>query len=355
MNDKKPPPLLVRSPHPDDIPALHAIMSHPLVAESGLHLYTSEYSETQEVFAKSKPGVYRLVGLLEGRVVVYGLLRHNLRSRLRHTGEPGVYVHPDYWGQGIGRLMLDRLLDLGWNWLNLWRIELQTFARHEAVAHLAEQFGFVLEGVRRDAGFGNGRYQDIALYAHLQPPPAAQSRRTSPPPMPTAHAVDASDLLIRPAHPKDADDLHQLWCNPLVCRTTLQLPSQEISLSRKRLENEPPVGLHRFVAEDNGLVIGMATLHHDQHPRLMHSAGLGMGVHPEYWGMGVGSRLMEALMDLADNWLGLHRVELDVNTDNPAAIRLYEKFGFVVEGTRRYHAFGDGRYADSHFMARIRP
>jgi L-phenylalanine/L-methionine N-acetyltransferase len=96
------------------------------------------------------------------------------------------------------------------------------------------------------------------------------------------------------------------------------------------------------------------TLHQSQKPRLAHAAGLGMMVDPEFWNAGIGTALMREVVDLADNWLNLKRLELDVNTDNPAGVRLYEKFGFVIEGTRRMHIYGDGRWADSHFMARIR-
>ncbi|MCZ7671289.1 MAG: GNAT family N-acetyltransferase [Chloroflexi bacterium] len=79
-----------------------------------------------------------------------------------------------------------------------------------------------------------------------------------------------------------------------------------------------------------------------------------MMVHPDYWGMGIGSQLMAAILDISDNWLNLTRVQLEVNTDNPAAIHLYEKFGFEIEGTHKYHAFGNGRWADSYFMARLK-
>jgi putative acetyltransferase len=61
------------------------------------------------------------------------------------------------------------------------------------------------------------------------------------------------------------------------------------------------------------------------------------------------------MLELADNWLNLHRVWLEVYTDNPTAIRLYEKYGFELEGTRRMYSYGDGRWADAYFMARLRP
>jgi putative acetyltransferase len=51
----------------------------------------------------------------------------------------------------------------------------------------------------------------------------------------------------------------------------------------------------------------------------------------------------------------LKRVELDVHTDNPGAIHLYEKFDFVVEGTKRLYSYGAGRWADAYFMARLAP
>jgi putative acetyltransferase len=51
---------------------------------------------------------------------------------------------------------------------------------------------------------------------------------------------------------------------------------------------------------------------------------------------------MEAILDIADNWLKLKRVELSVFTDNEPAIALYKKMGFVVEGTKKYSAVRRG-------------
>jgi putative acetyltransferase len=44
---------------------------------------------------------------------------------------------------------------------------------------------------------------------------------------------------------------------------------------------------------------------------------------------------MENILDLADNWLMLVRIELDVIEDNERAIHLYRSFGFEVEGRKK--------------------
>jgi L-phenylalanine/L-methionine N-acetyltransferase len=64
--------------------------------------------------------------------------------------------------------------------------------------------------------------------------------------------------------------------------------------------------------------------------------------------------LMDAMIDLADNWLNLRRIELTVYADNEPAVRLYQKFGFEVEGTLRNYAFRDGQLIDALSMARVR-
>lgn len=349
--------LHIRSIQPDDTAGLHTIMSHPKVAETSLHLYTTKYSDTQETVQKSQLGIHQLIGTLDGKVVAYGLMRQFMRARLTHTGEPGVYVHPDFWGQGIGTELFGRLIDLADNWLNLWRLNLETFSHNKATHRMADKFGFELEGVRRKSAFGNGRFLDTNFYARLRPPNLDVPRiKLDPSPFipPPNPPVERPNIIIRPAHPNDIDDLSTLWQHPLVGATTMQMPSQEIWQARQRMDGPPPAGLHRLIAEDNGRCVGMITVRQRQNPRQTHVGGIGMMVHPDYWGLGIGSQLMAAILDIADNWLGLTRVKLEVNTDNPAAVRLYQKFGFEIEGTHTLHAFGNGRWADSYFMARLR-
>jgi len=110
------------------------------------------------------------------------------------------------------------------------------------------------------------------------------------------------------------------------------------------------------VAVVSDRVVGMLSLDtFPNKPRRKHVGTFGICVHDEWQGKGVGAALMRAALDLADNWLNLTRMELEVYADNEAAIRLYERFGFEHEGTLRQHAFRDGKYVDAKMMARLRP
>ena len=66
----------------------------------------------------------------------------------------------------------------------------------------------------------------------------------------------------------------------------------------------------------------------------------------------LGTALLVAGIDLADNWIGFTRLELTVYADNAPAVALYRKFGFVIEGTAHRYALRDGVFVDALMMAR---
>jgi putative acetyltransferase len=63
---------------------------------------------------------------------------------------------------------------------------------------------------------------------------------------------------------------------------------------------------------------------------------------------------LKAITSLADDYVGLERIVLEVYVDNARARALYERFGFVVEGTQRMVAFRRGTYVDAFQMGRLR-
>lgn len=167
------------------------------------------------------------------------------------------------------------------------------------------------------------------------------------------------DYWIRPVEMKDARDLNALRRMPGVFENILGIPSEALKRSEAFLS-----GLdgnhHQFVAltkmpSGEELVIGTAGLGVGQNPRLRHIGSIGIMVHKDYQGQGVGRTLMEALLDLADHWLMLLRVELSVFEDNHRAIALYESLGFEKEGLKRLGAVRDGVYENEYYMSRIRP
>jgi putative acetyltransferase len=162
----------------------------------------------------------------------------------------------------------------------------------------------------------------------------------------------AAQVTIRPVQLEDAEAINLLRRQPLVADYTAVFPSERIEANREFIQ---ALGHddHLMVAELDGQVVGMAGLH-VKSGKQRHSAVLGIGVHDRFQDRGIGRRLMECLLDLADNWIGLVRVELEVWADNARAIHLYETLGFQHEGRRVKGVFRNGQYADVLIMGRVR-
>jgi putative acetyltransferase len=160
---------------------------------------------------------------------------------------------------------------------------------------------------------------------------------------------------IRRAEVTDYEALLQIFTGPQVIWGTLQLPFPSAELWKKRLADSPE-GVFNLVACVGQEVMGHLGLHtFPNWPRRRHVGQVGMAVRDDWQGKGAGSALMQAALDLADKWLNLARLELEVYTDNEPGIRLYKKFGFLVEGTLIQFAFRDGEFVDVYTMARLKP
>jgi L-phenylalanine/L-methionine N-acetyltransferase len=172
-------------------------------------------------------------------------------------------------------------------------------------------------------------------------------------PLPGDAPSPLTGLLIRAQEPSDWAEIAALMALPNVRWGTLRLPFESKEQWRKRTEN-PSEDRTGIVAVLDGHIVGAAGIYQYK-GRRRHAADLGMCVHDDFQRRGIGSALMAVLIDVADNWLDLKRLELTVYVDNAPAIGLYRKFGFEVEGTRRGDTFRDGKYVDSFEMARLRP
>lgn len=163
------------------------------------------------------------------------------------------------------------------------------------------------------------------------------------------------NLLIRSVRLEDASAINEIRRMDGVRENTLGLFSERVSRSEEFIkgltENE-----HLLVGEveKNGMkmVVGLVGLNINRNPRLRHSASLGIMVHADYHGKGIGTALLNKILDLADNWLMLTRVELTAFVENEGAVKLYKSLGFEIEGIKKYSAIKNGNYADEYLMAR---
>lgn len=159
-------------------------------------------------------------------------------------------------------------------------------------------------------------------------------------------------LTIRARVPTDAAGIATLHNMPGYRYGTLRIPHHTPEEIRRGIENATP-GSISLIAVLNDMIVGDIGLTRYL-GRRAHVGSLGMGVHDDYRGRGIGQALMGEIVAIADDWLNLRRLELTVFTDNRAAIALYEGFGFEREGTHRDFAFRAGVHVDAYSMARLR-
>jgi len=74
----------------------------------------------------------------------------------------------------------------------------------------------------------------------------------------------------------------------------------------------------------------------------------------KYWNQGYGSEVMRQVLKLGFEGMNLNRISLQVYTNNPRAIRAYEKVGFVHEGRLRQAHYDSGQYHDILIMSMLR-
>lgn len=161
------------------------------------------------------------------------------------------------------------------------------------------------------------------------------------------------NLIIRRTEPSDIQGLQSLYQGNNAHAQTLQLPNPSLAMWQKRLSAIPD-NVHSFVAVLDDEIVGNISLTIAINPRRRHSADIAMAVKDDYTGQGIGTKLMQTVIDLADNWLNLSRLELTVYTDNKNAIGLYQKLGFDIEGEAKNFAFRNGAFVNAYYMARIK-
>ncbi|NGT59321.1 GNAT family N-acetyltransferase [Clostridium perfringens] len=158
-------------------------------------------------------------------------------------------------------------------------------------------------------------------------------------------------LRIRDIKIDDYKEISKIRKMPGVMENILSNKDEEEELIKEKIINRGK-NQYWYVAEENGKVIGLGILMNHGNLRKKHVGVITLMVNSDYQNKGVGSILMDKLINLSES-LNIIRLELCVFRDNYKAINLYKKFGFKEEGIKVKSALKNGEYIDEIMMARI--
>jgi ribosomal-protein-alanine N-acetyltransferase len=152
--------------------------------------------------------------------------------------------------------------------------------------------------------------------------------------------VDAADVLVF-----RGDPIVQKYDDPVI-HTEAEALDFIIALNT---EFETQQGISWGVTlSDEDVVIGAVGLHYwNQYHR---RAEAGYGLAHAYWGRGIGSEALRAILQFGFDQMGLNRIYARTIADNHESVRMLERLGFQREGTMRKHSWeDDGTFHDSAF------
>ena len=158
-------------------------------------------------------------------------------------------------------------------------------------------------------------------------------------------------LRIRDIKIEDYKEISKIRKMPGVMENILSNKDEEEELIKEKIINRGK-NQYWYVAEENGKVIGLGILMNHGNLRKKHVGVITLMVNSDYQNKGVGSLLMDKLINLSES-INIIRLELCVFRDNYKAINLYKKFGFKEEGIKVKSALKNGEYIDEIMMARI--
>jgi RimJ/RimL family protein N-acetyltransferase len=162
-------------------------------------------------------------------------------------------------------------------------------------------------------------------------------------------------LVLREAEPRDAENIlayieqvagesENLTFGPGEFELTVE---QERAFLQMCFDS--PTSLY-LLAELDGELAGTLSFSAGKRRRIRHTGEFGISVAQAFWGLGIGGYLLAYLIDWARAGEIVRKINLFVRTDNLPAIHLYEKYGFVREGTQTREFYVRGQFIDVHLM-----
>jgi RimJ/RimL family protein N-acetyltransferase len=163
--------------------------------------------------------------------------------------------------------------------------------------------------------------------------------------------LHSENLLLRPFVRDDAVAMHRVYSDPEAMKYWSSPPVTELAQAEALVSADMACmaeGQGLFWAltlADSGQVVGKCTLFGVSASN--RRAEVGYILDRRFWGRGLMTEAMCAMLDFGFGQLGLHRLEADSDPDNGASLALLEKLGFRREGLFRQRWNIDGEWRDS--------
>jgi len=162
---------------------------------------------------------------------------------------------------------------------------------------------------------------------------------------------DGREVEIRFRRKDDAENLYEMYSSmsPEALEWVMAPYTRELIDRWFSLDDQ----VIAIVATSGDWIVGHSAAFMYEHPRFKGCSDLGIQLHQDFHGVGLGSMMTELLIQLATD-AGVHRLSLRVVSENKAARNLYEKHEFEVEGKMRDAFYGrDEQYYDMLVMGRL--
>ena len=150
------------------IPIYYEWRNNPEIAvlDQGAFLRPRAFEEIEAWSQRMVEGYTYVVFDDETPIGTCAIMNPDMRNR---NAELSIVIgNTNYWSKGYGTQIMNKLLEWGFEGLNLERLYLHVFSFNERAIGLYEKMGFVREGTHRSALYRDGKYNDIHLYGLLK-------------------------------------------------------------------------------------------------------------------------------------------------------------------------------------------
>lgn len=268
---------------------------------------------------------------------------------VQHLGEFGMMILKEYWGQGIGKKLLD-LQELYAKSIGVTRIEAMVRTKNDRGIQLYEHNGFKIEGTRRRAAKIEGEFLDEYCIAKILDDPKLSWK----PPV-----LNTDRLILRPIELSDAESIFEYAKNPNVSKLTLWEPHQTIQDSVSYIKDyvfdyysqgvPEPLGI-AFKNSPQKIIGTVGCFWISEKAKAME---LAYAIGEDYWGKGLVAEASQEVMKYCFKEFALKRIQSRCRVENEASAKVMQKVGMTFEGTLKSAVFYRQRHWDMKYYAKV--